>query len=343
LETCEVLARSHEEAQEMCRHRQLAIVVLLALLVACAPAATRTPAPTATRLPTPSPFPTRISLPIATKAPTPAIAEGKVNVGDHDLAYRCHGSGSPTVIVEDGFGGAPVTGHDWDAVVNGVEPVTRICLYDRAPLGLSYAEIPVHTCEETADDLHSLLDSASMAGPFVLVGHSVGGLYVRYYAAKYPDRLVGIVLVEASPPGRWDGVLAVLGPESPGELEGVTQYRKERADFWGSSDGLNPERLNVTAALEQAAQLTSLGDMPLVVLSRSPARAYDDDANPHGLPTDLIAKLEQNWQDLQAEQSRLSTSGSLVVATKAAHQIHVEEPQLVIGAILKVVEEARKR
>jgi pimeloyl-ACP methyl ester carboxylesterase len=308
-----------KEAQEMRSHRHLAIVVLVVLLVACAPAATPTPTPTPTPLPTPAPLP-----------------YVKVSVGTHELAYRCSGTGSPTVVIEAGYGGAPVTTHDWDAVVKGVEPVSRICLYDRAPWGMSYSVIRVHTCEQAADDLHSLLQSAQIEGPYVLVGFSLGGWFVRYYATKYLNELAGMVLVDATPPNGAARELALLPPESPGEAESLTNERTQLVD-WYNSTGNNFEGLNIVAASEQAAKLTSLGDMPLVVLSHSPT-TFD-----WGLSADLNTKLEQVFQDSQVEQSKLSTNSSLVVATTAGHDIEVDEPQLVIDAILKVVEEARKR
>jgi len=298
-------------------HRHSALVVLLVLLVACAPAATPTLSPT----------------------PTPSL-KGKVSVGDHQLYFRCSGAGSPTVVVEEGYAMAGASTRAWDAVLAGVEPVTRICLYDRAPLGLSKADIPVRTCDEVVEDLHKLLQNAHIGGPYVLVGHSLGGFYVRYYATKYADELVGTVLVDAKPPDSTARELALLPPASPTEAESITSVREGLVEELADSAGANAERLNFVAANEQAAKLTTLGDMPLVVLSRSPTPAV---TYVSGLPADLEARLEQLWQDMQVEQSKLSTKGSLVVATKAGHRIHVEEPQLVIDAILQVVEEARKR
>ncbi len=270
-----------------------------------------------------------------------------MSVGDHALAYRCNGAGTPGVVVEAGEGAAPVSSTEWDAVLKGVEPVTRICVYDRAPLGLSYVSweaFRARTAKEVVDDLHNLLQNAHIEGPYVLVGHSMGGFFVRYYATTYLDELAGIVLVDATPPDYEARELALLGPESPGEAEGITQYRKDIAAVWGDTAGAGGGGVKVAIAAEQAAQLTSLGDLPLVVLSRSPTHAQDWYATDfYGLPADLITKEERMWQDMQVEQAKLSTNSSLVVASKAGHEIHKEEPQLVIDAILKVVQEARKR
>ncbi len=308
-------------------HRHLAIITLLVLLVACAPAATPTPTPTPTPLPTPTAVPT----------PTP-LPEGNVDVGGYTLFYRCSGEGSPTVVVEDQFTCATASDHYWDTVAKEVAKSTRICVYDRATLGKSRADIKVRTAAEVALDLHNLLRNAHIGSPYVLVGHQISGWFVRVYATTYPDELVGMVLVESIPPDWWARALAVLPPKSSDEPTALTKYRTEEGLFFSSTSGTLGERLNLAASAAQAAKLTSLGDMPLVVLTHSPANAP-----PSGLPDDLDARIQALWQEMQTEQSRLSTNSSLVVATKAGWPIHVDEPQLVIDAILQVVEEARKR
>jgi hypothetical protein len=100
--------------------------------------------------------------------------------------------------------------------------------------------------------------------------------------------------------------------------------------------GNKGERLNVAASAARAAAVSSLGAMPLVVLSHAADRGGQ------GLPGDLDACLGQLWLEMQTEQSRLSTNGSLIVAQKSMHAIHVEEPQLVVDAIVQVVHEARR-
>jgi hypothetical protein len=111
------------------------------------------------------------------------------------------------------------------------------------------------------------------------------------------------------------------------------------ARFWDSAEGKNPDRVDMAGTLEQVSKLPSLGDLPLVALSHNGI----SDLFSVGLPGVLETKLERMWLEMVTEQSKLSTNGSLVVASKPSHSIHVSEPQLVIDAILKVVEEARKR
>ncbi len=321
-------------------HRLVAIVLLIALFVACAPAATPTPLPTPTPVPTPAPPPTATPPPTPSPVPTLAIQEGMIDVGNYDLYYRCSGTGSPAVIVEAGFQINGASSGQWSKVEKAVRNSTRICLYDRATLGKSgQAKIDVRTAAEVAAEMHTLLANAHIDGPFVLVGHSLGGWFVRAYAASYPGEVVGMVLVEATPADWFSRELAVLPPQAADESLKVTSYRSGESKFWNDTSGTQGEYLNIAASAAQAAKQTTLGDMPLVVLSQSPD-AFTLLIN---LPKELAAKITDAWQQAQVEHSKLSTNGSLVVATFAGHQIQSAEPQLVIDAILKVVEEARKK
>jgi hypothetical protein len=147
-----------------------------------------------------------------------------------------------------------------------------------------------------------------------------------------------MVLVEALPPDWFSRGMAVLPPKSSDEPTPLAIFRLQSDLLFNDTSG-QAEHLNMVASAAQAAKVTTLGDLPLVVLSRSPTKGVAE----WGLATDLSARLEDAWQQAQVEQSALSTSGSLVVATKAGNVINEDEPQLVIDAILKVVEEARKR
>jgi pimeloyl-ACP methyl ester carboxylesterase len=274
--------------------------------------------------------------PASTPAPLP---QGKVNVGDHELFYRCTGSGSPTVVVEAGFGGAGASGRSWDAVASGVQKATRFCVYDRAPLGLSRASLPVRTADDVAQDLHRLLVNAHIEGPYVLVAHSYAGIYARSFIARYPDDVTGLVLMDAISPDFYQRMLGELPPASPDESRYLAEYRREMAEFWAGTSGSNSERLNVAASMEAALGFGSLGDLPLVAVSHTGTSGMFS----AGLPGNLEARLEQMWVQMVQQQALLSTNGSFVQASKAGHDVQQGEPQLVIDAILKVVEEARNR
>ncbi len=128
-------------------------------------------------------------------APTVAMRGQLVDVGPYRLHLECTGSGGPTVILEPGGGGSAASmGHITPAVARD----SRVCVYDRAGRGWSDPAATPPDGLQIATDLHTLLARAHVPGPYVLAGHSFGGLYVRTYAAKYPDEVAGLVLVDST-------------------------------------------------------------------------------------------------------------------------------------------------
>src|SRR5215212_5577313 len=121
-----------------------------------------------------------------------------VDVGGYRLHINCVGTGSPTVVIDAGWG-------DWSGGWSRVQPeaakTTRVCTYDRAGMGYSEAGPLPRTAEQFAKELHSLLQRADIPGPYVLVGHSMGGAPVRVFAQTYAAEVVGVVLIESINPG----------------------------------------------------------------------------------------------------------------------------------------------
>src|ERR687897_1680021 len=120
-----------------------------------------------------------------------------VDVGGHSLHINCVGQGSPTVLLDAGSGGFSA---QWVRVQRQVSGTTRVCAYDRAGMGWSEMGPEPRDARQITGELHTLLKGANIEGPYVLVGHSFGGLYVRTYAARYPDEVAGVVLVDSSSP-----------------------------------------------------------------------------------------------------------------------------------------------
>ena len=120
-----------------------------------------------------------------------------VDVGNHSLHINCVGQGSPTVILEAASGG--MSAH-WVRVQQQIAQTTRVCAYDRAGLGWSEPGPEPRDARQISSELHTLLEGAGTEGPYVLVGHSYGGLYARMYAARYSEEVAGVVLVDSSHP-----------------------------------------------------------------------------------------------------------------------------------------------
>ena len=261
----------------------------------------------------------------------------KIDIGGRKLRINCLGEGSPTVIIEAGFGDAAVENFYWLKIMTEVaaNKKNRICAYDRAGLGSS-DPIPTEsrTSQDVVNDLHALLTNANITPPYILVGHSLGGFHVRLYTDQYPDEVAGIVLVDSSHPNQFAEFLATLPPTTLNEAESL----KELRDFLNNLDTTdNPEKFNIEASIAQLQNLRSLGDLPLIVLAQRPTCDFET-----ALLKDISDQLRDIWQNLQVDLSSLSSNSTHIIATRACHDIQVDEPQLVIDAILKIVSEVQK-
>jgi pimeloyl-ACP methyl ester carboxylesterase len=252
----------------------------------------------------------------------------RVNVGGYHLYLQCLGTGSPTVLLEAGLDSPSEV---WSLVQPGVVRFTRVCAYDRAGVGGSDAGPRPSTSLTTAVALHTLLRRAGIAGPYVLVGHSIGGFHVRVYASRYPSEVVGMVLVDASHPDQLARDRAAQPAYRPGENSALTAARADLAN-------VQPDPQEGFAWVPSAAQVRaagSLGAMPLVVLTRGHSPL------PPSFPAGIAARLEGVWRTLQNKLAGLSTRSEHVLAPQSGHFIQLDQPGLVVGAIQQVVDAAR--
>ncbi|WP_456824611.1 alpha/beta fold hydrolase [Cellulomonas sp. P5_E12] len=134
---------------------------------------------------------------VALDASANAMPGQLFDVGGHSLHLNCTGSGSPTVVLEPGAG---MVSAQLGLITPTVARETRVCVYDRAGRGWSEPAETRQDATQIATDLHTLLERAHVPGPYVLAGHSFGGLYVLTFAARYPDEVAGMVLVDSTAP-----------------------------------------------------------------------------------------------------------------------------------------------
>ena len=139
-----------------------------------------------------------------------------VDIGGRSLNINCAGSGSPAVILESGGGG--YGGYGWRKVQAEVAKFTSVCWYDRAGEGWSDPAPTARSSATIVHDLHELLQRAPVAGPYVLVGHSIGGEYVRIFTSNFPSEVAGVVLVDSSHPDQH---------EPPMMLSPITRMHKQ--------------------------------------------------------------------------------------------------------------------
>ncbi len=275
---------------------------------------------------------------------------GLIEIGGGRKIYlTCRGTGSPTVVLVSGLKGSA---EDWNitskrrpSVFRSVAKFTRVCAYDRpgTPVGEKPSRSdpvpqPV-TARDAVSDLHALLEASGQPGPYVLVGHSYGGLVVRLYASLYPDNVAGMVLVDALSEGLQDA-------ETPAEWKIQRQLilgdDRESVALYPALERINPDR-----SFAQLRAARRLRPMPLVVLSADrpwgpqiPALIADGTL-PANVPPDFGYVTDRAQKRAQAKLARLVPNAKHVTKTNSGHEIQKEQPQLVTKAIREVVKAVR--
>ena len=237
-----------------------------------------------------------------------------VEVGPHKMFLNCTGNArGATVILEAGHGDSSEV---WSAVQKQVEQFAHVCSYDRLGLGKS-DKVPVaHTADEIVDDLHQLLQAAHVPPPYVMVGHSIGGIYVRKYAAIYPTEVTGLVLVDSAHEEQFYRV-SQISPEWAKRIRDRFPADEQRAQGF----------------LPQNERLAWHFNGPLIVIERGqlPASAASDP---------MAKQSEAVFQLLEKDLASRSKYGQLRVAEMSGHYIQRDQPGLVTQAISDVIRES---
>jgi len=267
-----------------------------------------------------------------------------VDVGGYRLHINCTGTGSPTVVIVAGAG-------DWSTSWGGVvQPevarTTWVCTYDRPGLGWSEASPLSSDAAQFARELHTLLQNANVPGPYVMVGHSLGGFVVRIFAHDYASEVAGVVLIDSMNPKQVSQSLSssiaqqyslqallarfgiarlliklpAIAPSRPaGEEAYYPLYIRP-----GSLQASAKEYRGLPASAEEAAAVKIFGDLPLIVLT---------------------AKLNDNpgWPEWQTELLQLSSNSQHLFAEHSGHNVQADEPKAAIAAILQMVQQVREK
>ena len=276
---------------------------------------------------------------------------GLIGIGGGRKMYlKCSGNGSPTVVL---VGGLRASAEDWSisdkskpTVFAEVAKLTRVCAYDRpgTPVGEKPSRSdPVPqptTAKDAVADLHALLSAAGEPEPYVLVGHSYGGLIVRLYASTYPNRVSGLVLVDALSEGIQDAETS--------QQWAIQRTLVQNDDPESLSMYPALERIDVDRSYDQVRAAPALRPpMPIVVLSAD--RPWGPQVRSMiatgKLPADVLPDfgyvVDAAQKKAQERLAKLVPNEKHITNTNSGHEIHKEQPQLVIDAIRDVVEAVR--
>jgi pimeloyl-ACP methyl ester carboxylesterase len=274
---------------------------------------------------------------------------GLVDIGGGRRIYlECRGAGDPTVVLEAGYrASSRIWSEDFRPprasrmmVLAGVATFTRVCAYDRpgtvAPLNDDVRPSrsdPVsqpRTAPAIVSDLHALLQAAGVTGPFVLVGHSLGGLFVRLFASTYPTEVVGLILVDPYSerletlltPERWAALVRLNVRQGTDTVKPIPGYGDlETLGFGGDN-----------VVVRRAAVSSPLRPMPLGVLAHG--RPFELPGETEGFTSD---ELEAVLRTANEQMATLVPNARFFVAKDSGHDIHQDQPELVTEAIRQVV------
>ncbi len=242
-----------------------------------------------------------------------ATREINAVVNGHRLFGLLSGEGETTVILDAGLGG---TSEDWAKVQPEVAKFSKVFSYSRAGLGQSEKAAIPRTCKDIISDLRSLLLSANLYPPYILVAHSWSGINARWFASQYPDEIAGVVLVDAVHENKYDQFEKIL-----------TEEKANRMWAFVKDPSRNDENIDRIASIEQVRSKRTSCDFPLIILTR--ARDSDE-----------MSKIET---DLQAEFLKLSTKSKQYFSKHNDHFIQNSEPELVIDSIRQIVESVKAK
>ena len=278
-----------------------------------------------------------------------------VAMGDYQMHIQETGNAGPVVVLEAGMGHNSLI---WFKVQEEIGTFARVVSYDRAGTGWSEVSPQPRDSNHIAAELKTLLTKANVEGPYIMVGHSLGGLYVRSFAHAYPEDVAGMVLIDATHEeqferfpkelmGSMDTQLKLMGlagkfaPFGVVRLLGLLESRSLSDNLKAAADATSnrnhvlgvmvEEFSNLNASSKQVQKAGTLGNIPLVVLTGE----QEDDPE---MSPELNKQFTDLWIEMQKELSQLSGDSQWKVVEGSGHMIQLTRPEAVIEAIRAVVD-----
>lgn len=295
---------------------------------------------------------------------------GKIyEVDGHKMHIYVTGQSGPSIIFESGGAGWCM---DWNIIQREVSKYATAISYDRSGFGWSEPGTLPRDANQIEKELHSLLEKTEVKKPYILVGASFGGHIVRLYASRHPNDVVGIVLLDArhedidyKMPNGWKKIVSIgrsinqfmlllsqlrllklfgflLGekhlPPIVKHLSPALRTKYLKIGFSTNYFRTNRNELDaIDASDHQLRPVRSLGDIPLVVIKHGIPNLFSS------MPTTEAKIAEEVWCNLQQDLASSSTKSELIAAEKSGHAIHVDQPELVIATICKMIKEYKTK
>jgi pimeloyl-ACP methyl ester carboxylesterase len=285
-----------------------------------------------------------------------------VLVNGHRMHLNCTGSGSPTIILDAGLGSDALI---WGGVQPRIAKTTRVCSYDRAGFGWSDPQPGPRDADHIAAELHQLLAQAKIDGPFVLMGHSIAGIYIRDYAAHYPEDVAGLILVDASTPlqdenpalqaagetgrARQASILMLRSAAVAGlpRVAGTCARPMPRFDALAGQllaedlcypqfNSISEELASFNASGHETVHTGPFGALPVLIFSQDPARAL---SQKH--PSRELAAMEIAWGAMQEDLKKLSTRSRRIIARGSTHAVQIDRADLLEKEVPLFIEQIR--
>lgn len=216
--------------------------------------------------------------------------------------------GKPTVIMDAGYGDFSKA---WNKIIGDISRLSNVLIYDRAGLGKSETSSNPRTSREMVTELKELLIEAKINPPYILVGHSFGGVNMRMFATEYQNEVCGLVLVDSTPEDYSERFLPTMSQDFQQAYNKQFVYEGNYDEFMESLKQLKETRLKL--------------NIPLIVLSAGKKAHYSKES-------------QELWNEMQREILEISSKGELVIAENSAHYIQNDEPQVVVSAIKKLID-----
>lgn len=236
------------------------------------------------------------------------------HVDCHRIAYRVFGAGEPTIVMIAGLGDGMATFQD---VAPELAATATVILYDRAGYGGSDATEGARDAEAAGRELSAVLEQSGVSGPYVLVGHSLGGLYAEYFAAQHPDQVLGVVLEESRPADFTHRC----------EAAGITPCTLPTSMAWTLPEGGRAELAGLPMTVSEVEGINTARGLPTLVLSRPTP------ANPSAF--DVL------WTTTQRDLAARYPGARQLVAEDGGHYIHVDQHAWFVASVRAFINEAR--